>query len=131
MRDALWPDAADEHAAAIDAFFSGPSALIDDALICETDDGSIVGLVELRVRNYAEGSYATAVPHVEGWYVDGEYRRRGVGALLIAHAEQWARERGYSELASDAEIDNADSIAAHRALGFEETDRIVCFLKRL
>ena len=49
----------------------------------------------------------------------------------MAHAERWARALGYSELASDAEIDNTVSIAAHRALGFEETDRIVCFLKKL
>jgi aminoglycoside 6'-N-acetyltransferase I len=49
----------------------------------------------------------------------------------MAHAERWAGALGYSELASDAEIDNTVSISAHRALGFDETDRIVCFLKKL
>jgi len=131
MREALWPHAADEHAGAIDDFLAGGSVFIDEALICEAEDGCIVGFVELRVRNYAEGSDSPAVPFVEGWYVDPAHRKQGAGALLIAHAEQWARSLGHSELGSDAEIDNTDSIAAHRALGFEETDRIVCFLKKL
>jgi len=44
---------------------------------------------------------------------------------------QWARERGCSELASDALLDNAASRAMHRALGFEETERAVFFRKSL
>jgi aminoglycoside 6'-N-acetyltransferase I len=131
MRAALWPHAAGEHAREIDDFLAGRSAFIDETLVCEVEDGTLVGFVELRVRNYAEGSDRPAVPFVEGWYVDPAYRRRGVGALLIAHAEQWARSLGYSELGSDTEVDNTASIAAHRALGFEEMDRIVCFLKTL
>lgn len=131
MRTALWPHAVDEHAGAIDAFLAGRSAFIDEALICESDGGAVIGFAELRVRNYAEGSELAAVPHVEGWYVDSGHRGQGVGASLMAHSEQWAKKLGYSELASDAEIDNTASIGAHRALGFEVTDKIVCFLKRL
>ena len=85
----------------------------------------MVGFLELRLRNYAEGTDSLAVPYVEGWYVDPEYRLRGAGASLMRHAESWARQSGYSELASDTEIENMDSIAAHQALGFEVTDRIV------
>ena len=46
-------------------------------------------------------------------------------------AEDWARGHGFRALASDAELDNQVSVAAHGALGFEEVDRVVCFLKRL
>jgi aminoglycoside 6'-N-acetyltransferase I len=38
---------------------------------------------------------------------------------------------GYTEIASDAELDNAAGIAAHRALGYEEVERIVCFRRSL
>lgn len=131
MRTALWPDAVAEHAPAIDAFLGGRSAVIDEALVCEADGGAVIGFAELRVRNYAEGSDLAVVPHLEGWYVDPGYRARGIGAALVAHAENWARGLGYKELASDAEIDNTGSIAAHRALGFEVMDTIVCFLKKL
>lgn len=48
----------------------------------------------------------------------------------MARAEAWAREQGFDELASDTEIDNHASIALHRRLGFAETERVVCFLKR-
>jgi len=45
--------------------------------------------------------------------------------------EAWAREKGFAEIASDALIENAASLAAHRALGFQEIERIVCFAKAL
>jgi aminoglycoside 6'-N-acetyltransferase I len=131
MRLALWPHAVAEHADAIDAFLAGRSSDLDEVLLCEHERGAVIGFAELRIRNYAEGSDGTAVPHLEGWYVDPEHRGRGVGASLMVHSEEWAKRLGFSELASDAEIDNSASIAAHRALGFEETDRIVCFLKKL
>ena len=43
----------------------------------------------------------------------------------------WVINRGCTEIASDAELDNPDSIAAHAALGFTETSRTVNFRKRL
>lgn len=46
-------------------------------------------------------------------------------------AEEWARSSGHDELANDAELDNHDSIAAHLALGFQEIERSVSFLKKL
>ena len=133
MRHALWPAERGEHAHEheVDAFFAGHSETLDAVLVACARGAGAIGFLELRVRNYAEGSDGHAVPHVEGWYVDAEHRRRRVGARLVAAAERWARAAGYSELASDAAIDNAASIAAHRALGFEITDRIVCFLKPL
>jgi aminoglycoside 6'-N-acetyltransferase I len=50
---------------------------------------------------------------------------------LIAAAEKWTRERGLTEIASDAELENETSIRAHKALGFQETFRLVHFLKRV
>jgi aminoglycoside 6'-N-acetyltransferase I len=133
MRHALWPVERGEHSheREVDAFFAGGSETLDAVLVADARGVGAIGFLELRVRNYAEGSEGHAVPHVEGLYVDAEHRRRRIGARLVAAAERWARAAGYSELASDAAIDNAASIAAHQALGFELTDRIVCFLKRL
>lgn len=130
MRVALWPDDPAEHAGEIDLFFAGRSRDVVAAFVCE-DAAAPVGFLELNIRNYAEGSDNSRVPYVEGWYVDAEYRGRGVGAALMAQAEAWAKEQGFTELASDCELDNTTSIAAHRALGFEETERVVCFLKQL
>ncbi|MGH8854579.1 MAG: GNAT family N-acetyltransferase, partial [Telluria sp.] len=54
-----------------------------------------------------------------------------IAALLVLAAEQWAREQGCTEMASDAMIDNTASHAMHLALGFEETERVVYFRKPL
>jgi aminoglycoside 6'-N-acetyltransferase I len=41
------------------------------------------------------------------------------------------RDQGCREFASDALLDNSGSLAAHAACGFEETERVVYFRKRL
>ncbi len=58
-------------------------------------------------------------------------RGRGYGKALMTMAERWARAQGYTELASDTELDNTAGILVHKKLGFVETERIVCFLKKL
>ena len=54
---------------------------------------------------------------------------RGVKAwrALVAEVERWAAAQGCSELASDSPIENIMAHATHRALGFEETERVVYF----
>ena len=55
-------------------------------------------------------------------------RRKGVGAALVAAACDWGRSAG---CASDALLDNSTSYVVHRALGFEETERVVYFRRKL
>jgi len=63
--------------------------------------------------------------------VESGYRRRGVGRALVEAAEQWAGARGFREIASDTQLENIASIAAHLRLGYQEVERNVCFLKRI
>jgi aminoglycoside 6'-N-acetyltransferase I len=131
MRHALWPDADKrdlirEAEAHLDG--AGPLRAV---FIGEGPSGEPWGMLELSLRSYAEGCRATPVPYVEGWYVVPEARRRGVGRGLVAAAEQWARDRGYREIASDAVIDNLISERVHLALGFEEVERAIHFRKHL
>jgi GNAT superfamily N-acetyltransferase len=62
---------------------------------------------------------------------DPDVRRGGVGRALIEAVEDWARERGFRELGSDALLDNVLSHTAHQRLGFEERERTVTFRKFL
>ena len=89
------------------------------------------GLVEVGSRPYAEDCETSPVGYIEGWWVDDDMRRHGVGRALLATAEDWARGMGYTEMASDALLDNLTSHAAHRACGYEEVERLVCFRKPL
>lgn len=131
MRQVLWPASRSEHRREIEAYFLDQSRDIREAIMLVRDDDRLGGFLELNIRNYAEGSRAPQVPYVEGWFVDDDLRGQGHGRRLTEAAQMWAVRQGFDELASDAEATNAASIAAHTALGFRETDRIVCFLKRL
>jgi aminoglycoside 6'-N-acetyltransferase I len=107
--------------------------LSDDTavLVAERPDGSVCGYVEVGSRPYADGCDTSPVGYIEAWYVDADVRRSGYGRALLGAAESWAQSRGYSEIASDALIDNIVSYAAHISSGYTEVERIVQFRKRL
>lgn len=90
-----------------------------------------LGFAEISLREFAEGCLTSPVGYLEGWYVEPAARGRGVGSCLVRAGEDWAREQGCSEFASDADIDNTASIRAHESLGFEPVADVRCFRKRL
>src|SRR5262249_35071271 len=93
--------------------------------------GRAVGFLELDYRKYAPGCTSSPVPFIEGWYVEPAHQRQGIGRALVAAAEDRARAEGYLEIASDVEQGNSTGEAAHRALQFEEIERVVCFRRDL
>lgn len=131
MRNQLWPDLIEQHRKEIQKFFDGKQFDISEVFVLDLPVNKLRGFIELNIRNFAEGSSSDRVPYVEGWFVDASERGKGFGKQLMIAAEEWARELGCDELASDVEMKNDVSIAAHTALGFEETCRVVCFLKKL
>ncbi|GAM02494.1 aminoglycoside 6'-N-acetyltransferase [Sphingomonas parapaucimobilis] len=91
-------------------------------------DGRVIGFAEAAVRHdYVNGCDTSPVLFLEGLFVDPDHRRRGVAGALVAAVADWGRAQGCSEFASDAELENVDSHAMHRALGFVETERVVYF----
>jgi aminoglycoside 6'-N-acetyltransferase I len=95
------------------------------------DDGSVCGFVEVAERPYADGCDTSPVGFIEAWYVDVDMRRSGIGRGLLAAAEDWGRGRGYSEMASDALLDNEVSHRAHEGAGYIEVERAVRYRKPL
>ena len=82
-------------------------------------------------RDYVEGTDSSPVGYLEGIYVKDTHRRRGCAGQLLAACEDWARAQGYSEFASDCELDNTMSLQFHLGAGFTEANRIICFTKNL
>ncbi len=115
MRCVLWPDSDSDHAQECRLFFAGECRDVQAVRVAERDGAGLCGFIELNLRNYAEGSVAPHVAYVEGWYVDPDQRRAGLGTALMRAAEDWARSQGLTELASDAEIDNRTRRTAQSA----------------
>ena len=131
LRVALWPDELEEHRAAAERFFAGDRHEPAEVLLAMDEKGHAIGFAELSIRNIVDSCAVGRVAYLEGWYVEPAVRRQGVGAALIAAAERWGIEQGCTEFGSDSLIDNEVSQRAHRALGFEETGRVVNFRKDL
>ncbi len=130
MRLDLWPDST-----AADLRNELPSWLKDESrltvLVAERDGGGLAGFVEAGIRDVAEDCETRDVGYVEGWYVDADLRRQGLGRMLVRAAEDWARSRGCAEMASDCYLTNEVSLAAHLRVGYEETSRLIHFRKKL
>ncbi len=129
MRKALWNDCPDEdQEREIDEMLESDR---EEVFFAERPGGGLGGFLEASIRPWADGCEARPVGYVEGWYVDPDLRRRGVGRALVEAAEAWARSKGCRQMASDAELWNEVSHRAHGALGYEETARLVLFKKDL
>lgn len=94
--------------------------------------GAAIGLVEAARRvDYVNGTSTSPVAFLEGLYVDPVWRRKGVARALVSEVELWAVSLGCTELASDSPLENVTAHAAHRALRFQETERVVYFRKAI
>jgi aminoglycoside 6'-N-acetyltransferase I len=130
MRRALWPQLAGENEAEdAAAWLARPDAVV--IVAARPGAAGLAGFAELGARVYADGCRTSPVGFLEGWYVDPDVRRQGIGAALVRAGEAWARQQGYRELASDALLENATSHRAHVALGFVEVERAVRYRKEL
>jgi len=129
MALALWPD-------------NDPAELAGElAPLLDSPDAAIflclrgvepVGFAQCQLRrDYVEGCDFSPVGYLEGVYVAQDCRRRGVAAAMLRACESWAILKGCREFASDCELNNTDSLRFHLANGFEEANRIICFVKKL
>jgi len=130
LRKLLWDESSDdEHRMEmLDIYEHHETQLV---LVAETDDGNLVGFLEASIRPFVEDCHSDHVGYLEGWFVEPQYRKRGIGRHLVSEAENWARKKGCTEMASDSEIGNDLSLAAHQNLGYEETSRLVHLRKDL
>ena len=91
-----------------------------------------IGFAQCQLRHdYVEGTDSSPVGYLEGIFVELPYRKKGCAGELLKQCEQWAREQGCLEFASDCELGNTVSLDFHLKMGFEEAGRIICFTKQL
>ena len=125
----LWPSNTVEEMASDLA----PALAAEDAAVFLIYEGeTAVGFAQCCLRHdYVEGTASSPVGYLEGIYIDGAHRRSGYAKRLLTACEDWAKEQGCTEFASDCELDNENSLRFHLNLGFQEANRIICLVKRL
>ncbi len=130
LRLLLWDESSeDDHKAEmVDIIEHSDSQLV---AVADVGDGQLAGFLEASIRSHVEDCNTENVGYLEGWFVQENYRQLGIGGRMVGLAEQWARQKGCTEMASDAEIDNEISLRAHTQLGYAETSRLVHLKKQL
>ena len=130
LRLSLWDESNenDHKAEMVDIIEHSDSQFV---AVADLGNGRLAGFLEASIRSHVEDCETDNVGYLEGWYVDEAYRQRGIGSRLVRYAEDWARQKGCTEMGSDAEINNLVSQQAHGRLGYQETSRLVHLKKRL
>ncbi|WP_017495462.1 aminoglycoside 6'-N-acetyltransferase [Flavobacterium sp. WG21] len=96
------------------------------------DQEDYIAFVHLSTRNdYVEGAEDLPVAYIEAIYVKPAYQKQGIARRLTKVAEDWAKQKGFKQIASDTDLGNSASIDFHQKTGFTEVERIVCFIKNL
>ena len=125
----LWPH---HETAQLQEEFEPLLADANVAVFLAFSDEEVAGFAQCQLRNdYVEGTSSSPVGYLEGIFVTPAYQKQGIARALLAACENWAKQRGCSEFASDCELDNRDSLLFHLNVGFEEANRIICFTKKL
>lgn len=96
------------------------------------EDEQPIGFAQCQLRHdYVEGTDSSPVGYLEGIFIEPAHRKQGHAKQLLTKCEEWAKEKGCSEFASDCELDNEGSLKFHLKMGFAEANRIICFTKEL
>ena len=124
----MWDHPAEELAAEFESLLSEKEA----ACFLARDGERDIGFAQCQLRHdYVEGTEESPVGYLEGVYIEPEYRMQGCARALLYACEKWVKEMGCREFASDCELANQESLQFHLSAGFQEANRIICFVKTL
>ena len=125
----LWPEHTLEE---MTAEYRTLMAEKEAAVFLFRTEGRAAGFAQCQLRHdYVEGTESSPVGYLEGIYVRKAERGKRIARKLLRACEDWAREHGCAEFASDCELTNAESQEFHQAVGFEEANRIVAYVRKI
>lgn len=97
----------------------GRAADSGQAVFIAEVDGQVVGFVSVAERTHFTG---VTDGYVGELVTAAQWGRRGVGRLLMARAEEWARARGLAHLTLETGAANYAAQAFYTALGYVTED---------
>ncbi|MBI0583084.1 MAG: GNAT family N-acetyltransferase [Methanomassiliicoccus sp.] len=90
------------------------------------EGGRIVGFVFAQMMPWIDGIEKAV--WVENVGVDPEYRRMGIGYMLLKHLALEGKKNGAQVVHSSISPDNVSSLLMHKKLGFLAEDRKIAYL---
>jgi molybdopterin synthase catalytic subunit len=133
LRQLLWPNPPDSLARDVERFHKTGLlwGLPTTVFVADRGDCRLGGFVEVSIRPFAQGCVSAPVAYIEGWFVEKDLRRTGIGRRMMREAEAWAQKGGCQEMGSDCWATNHTSLLAHSALGFDVSERLVPFRRAI
>jgi predicted N-acetyltransferase YhbS len=105
--------------------------LVSDAdlmIVAENSGGVIVGWLQAHAAHIVESGFRV---EVTGLVVAVEARRCGVGRLLVAEAERWARGISAEAVVVRSNVQRMESHAFYPALGYKQTKTQAVYRKEI
>ncbi len=88
-----------------------------DPIFPAVADGQVLGLLALHLCRMLQ--YASPIVRVTALVVDAQARRRGMGKLLMEHAERMGSAAGCEFVELTSAMDRAEAHAFYRSIGYE------------
>lgn len=127
LRAHLWPDESPDDLAEDAARTLGDAH--QAGFVARDREGRAIGFIEAAIYRDAHSRHPRG--HIEAWYVAPDRRGEGIGAALLAHAEQWCLHHAIGLLTSDTHHGYPLSPAAHEGAGFRKLAELQIFVKEL
>jgi RimJ/RimL family protein N-acetyltransferase len=110
LADARWRSVADER-----RYIRALKRHPDGALLVAEDEGALVGRLSIARDPHPSSAHVADL----GLMVLAPFRRRGIGAALLAAAEEWARAAAVTKLELHVFPHNEPAIALYEKHGYE------------
>jgi ribosomal protein S18 acetylase RimI-like enzyme len=90
---------------------------MENGIFILDDDGTLAGFIWVAVRMDLQGTYGS----IDQVYLKPEYRRRGLGALLMNAAHDYIQRQGLDLARLYVTCDNFDAVSLYRRMGYRVT----------
>jgi GNAT superfamily N-acetyltransferase len=100
----------------------------DVVLVAETPGGRVVGWLHGAEQELLESGRRC---EIAGLVVEAEHRGHGIGRLLVAEVERWARARGLELVAVRSNVTRTESHPFYERVGYEKVKTQHAYRKRL
>lgn len=85
-------------------------------------DEKVIGYVLCFLKDKSIVYKESKVGYIDGVYVDEVYRGRGLGKLLMSHAEEFCKSKDVFNISLSSKVKNTKAIRLYKELGFVEQD---------